>query len=204
MRLWVGARRPWVMIAALFVLLALDHLIGEVELLIPAVFGSASVTYFSTYLPLIWSMAIADSFSARGLSVESRPMLYARSGFVRQGPLDVGLFLGGTVVAAVVMSLFGAYEGPRAAPVLILAGVACVLTLRFGASMGVFGATLVVVMTTTYPPVYTGSKFVRVLQPEAEPTWALACGIGVCVLAAALLVTNSARTVFRPNEAKNM
>lgn len=200
MMLWLRARRPWWMVAALVLMLGLDRLAGSTSLTVPALFGGgASFVFVRTYLPLIWAAAIADSFGGRGLSIETRPAFLVKAPVSRLGLHDAGLFLGGSLIAAVLFSGFSS-----AGPVLVISGVACIGALRAGPAMGAFASTMLMLGTSVYPRTAPASRFIHILQPDGDPTWAAACGLLICLIATGMLVTNAAVTRFRAIDAHGL
>ena len=200
MMLWLRARRPWWMVAALVLMLGLDRLAGATSLSVPALFGGgASLVFLRTYLPLIWAAAIADSFGGRGLSIEARPAFLVKAPASRLGLHDAGLFLGGSLIVAVLFSGL-----PDAGPVLVISGVACIGALRAGPAMGAFASTMLMLATSIYPRNAPAAPFIHILQPDGDPTWAATCGILLCLIATGMLVTNSTVTRFRATEAHGL
>ena len=192
------------MAAALALMVGLDRLVGGVSLTVPALFGGgADFVFVRTYLPLIWAAAIADSFAGRCLSVEARPLPFVSVPVSRLGIYDATLFLVASSTVALV-SVAPSGEWSEVGPVLVLSGVTCIGTLRAGPAVGIFTSTMLMLLTSVYPQVAPGSRFIHVLQPDGEVAWSLGCGIAVGVAAVALLATNSARTRLRVAEASGL
>lgn len=205
MMLWIRARRPWWMVAALVLMLGLDRLVGGLALSVPALFGGgANFVFLRTYLPLIWAAAIADSFAGRGLSIEARPLLLVKVPVSRLGLHDAGLFV---VASSITAALFSGQQSgglSGVGPVLVLSGVTCIGTLRAGPAMGAFASTMLMLLTSLYPRTAPASRFIHILQPDGEPAWSTTCGIVVCLAAAGMLATNSALTRFRAAEVSGL
>ncbi len=198
MMLWLRARHAWWMVAALVAMLGFDRLVGGLSLSVPALFGGgANFVFLRTYLPLIWAVAIADSFAGRGFSIEGRPALLPSVAMSRLGLLDAGLFVVASSTAAALFSGFQSGGLSGTAPVLVLSGVACIGTLRAGPAVGAFASTMLMLLTSVYPRTAPAARFIHILQPDGEPAWSTTCGILVGLAAAGLLATNSARTRLR-------
>lgn len=198
MTLWVRARRAWWLIVALLAMLTLDAMVGGISLSVPALFGGgASFVFLRTYLPLLWAAAIADAFAGRGLSVEARPMLWARIPVSRLGLLDAASFVVASALTAALFSGFASGEFSGTGPVLVLSGVTCIATLRAGPAIGVFASTMLMMLTSTYPRTAPGARFIHILQPDGQPTWSMMCGVVACLIAGGMLATDSAVTRLR-------
>lgn len=205
MTLWLRARRPWWMVAALALMLVLDRAVGGLSLSVPALFGGgADFVFLRTYLPLVWAAAIADSFAGRASSIEARPASVAGLPVPRLGLHDAALFVVASTASAALFaaSSSGGFWG--AGPVLVLSGVTCVATLRAGPAVGAFASTMLVLLTSVYPRTAPAARFVHILQPDGEPSWSTACGVLVCLAACAMLATHAVRTRFRAAEVNGM
>lgn len=205
MMLWIRARRPWWMVAALVLLLGVDRLAGGQSLSVPALFGGgASFVFVRTFLPLIWAAANADSFAGRGFSIEVRPPSTASVLVSRLGLYDAVLFVAATSITAVLFSITPPGGLSKLSSVLVLSGVTCIGTLRAGPAMGAFASTMLMLLTSVYPRNAPAARFIHILQPDGDPIWSATCGVVICLAATAMLATNSALTRFRTAEVSAM
>lgn len=189
--LWARVRRAWLLVAAIALLVMGLTKLNERSFSLPALFGSGGFVLWTTFLPLLWAVAVADSFAAKTQAAEARPGR-------RVAGLDLALFLVSTAAAAAAfVVLGGSAETPTSAVahVLIMSGLACSVTLLAGAGGGVLAASALVVVTTPYGRTGFAAGYVRVLQPDGHATWSLAVGIVLCATACCLLVTR--RTTIR-------
>lgn len=190
MMLWLRVRRAWELLAGcLLMVLAVTVLSGE-GFALPAVFGSLNVVQWTTFVPLAWSMAVADVLSAKTQAVEARV-----GGHVAR--FDLGLFLAATLAGCLafagVQAVSGADISTAIAQVLIMTGLAGTLTLRRGPAAAVLGCAGVVVVSTPYGPDAFLGQYIRVLQDDGNPWWALAVGVVLCVAASILVATRRVR-----------
>jgi hypothetical protein len=202
MMLWLRARRVWWLGVATLVLVAFGAVVGDAAVAVPSLFASGGNSVFlRTYLPLVWASAISTVFSGRCLSVESRPALLSGAPFgvavSRLGLLDALLFLASSVAVAVLSASLG--FGALGA-FLAISGIACVATLFAGAGMGAFASTMAMLLTSLYPRMAPGSRFVHIFAPGGNVQSSLLCGVVFALVAAAMLAGVTARTRFRPFE----
>ena len=173
MMLWVRARRiP--QLTLLLVALALLLRLGRGHfLVIPTVLGGgAAAMTWSTLLPLLWAAALCACFDAAGREVEQRPLR-------NLGALDTLLFCGATAAFALVTILMdnGSAWIQVLAHASALGGLATAVTVVWGSGAGVMAATTTVVVTSSYSPHLAAGPYVRFLQPEGDPVFALLAGL---------------------------
>lgn len=178
---WMRVRHVPVLCLVALACLLLAHAVGDHRLLMPVVVGNEGKSLWSTFLPLVWAMAICDAFATTGEGVEARPGLRTRVA-------DSLLFVGSCVLGA---SIFLPGADPvqpiaTAGHVLTLTSLACLVTLMRGAGAGALAASSLLIITTLYGVQAPAGRIVRVLQPDGSVTAAWSLGI---VLAAVTLVT---------------
>ncbi|MQW76736.1 hypothetical protein GHK92_12690 [Nocardioides sp. dk4132] len=154
----------------------------------PVVVGTDGMMLWSTLIPLIWAIGVADCFGSKTQSAEARP---ARRTLI----LDAGLLL---ALAAVGVGVFTAATGPdesatgTAGHVLILTGIACMFAMRAGSAAGALASTSLLIVTSFYGRDAPAGPYIRILQPDGHPTWALFVGVLACLAALALILLDNA------------
>lgn len=187
----------------LLAILVLGSFFGQRAIIVPSFFGGGSSGVLaSTFLPLAWAAAVADGFGARCQSVEARPS-GSLPGLSRLGIFDASLFSAVVAIAAISYSIVVVVSGSALAgtgPMLVLSGVSCVATLRAGPAAGALAASALLIVTTVYGAAAPAAQYVRILQPDGDPLWSLACGLVVCAVACWLLLTDRVATQLSATE----
>ncbi|MEZ5094585.1 hypothetical protein [Nocardioides sp.] len=175
MSTWLRVRHvPTLCLVALLCLL-LAGAVGGRQLLLPVVVGNEGRAVWSTFLPLVWAMAVCDAFATTGQGVEARPGRRLRSA-------DSLLFAGCCTIGVVVF-LPGAGSVPplaTAGHVLTLTGLAGLVTLWRGAGAGALATTSLLIVTTLYGVQAPLGRLVRVLQPDGSTAAAWVVGTALC------------------------
>ena len=195
MTAWLRTRRVWAPGVAV-VVCAVGLLVLENSFVsMPVALGTDGMAVWTMFLPLVWAIAVADTFASKTQAVEARP---AR----RTLQLDALLLL---VLAVVGAGVFGTLVGPHQSAAgssghaLLMTGVVCVVTLRGGAGSGVLAAVALLVATTFYGIDAPAGRYVRLLQPDGDPQWTLLMGVVSCVVAGAVLLGDGARVRLAAN-----
>jgi hypothetical protein len=191
MMLWARQGRVATLGVVLALLVAGLVGLGGRSFALPAIFGTGGYVLWSTFLPLLWAVAVADCFAAKTQAVEARPARHVAL-------LDLSLNAGATALACVAFVALGSGAEPPAAAVahvLIMSGLAGATTLLAGPGPAVLAASALVVITTPYGRSGLGAGFVRILQPDGHLAWSLFVGGALSALACVLLAT--ARTRVR-------
>lgn len=180
---WLRTRRATVPLAATIACALALAALQDRYFAMPVAVGTDGMVLWSTFIPLIWALGIADCFASKTQSVELRP---ARRTLV----LDAGLFLAltGIGVGAVLGATRHDSSTGIAGHMLILAGVACVFAARAGAATGALACTALLIITCFYGRNAPAGPYIRILQPDGDPIWALAVGTLACLTALAVLL----------------
>lgn len=178
---WARTRRVWQLAGiASFCFVALMLLEGR-RVAAPVAVGTDGQALWSTFLPLLWAMGMADVFASKAQTTELRPGR-------RLVKLDVALFLGAGVVAAAIFAQ-GVHPSESslggAGHALTMSGLTVWMTLRRGPGAGMLASSGLLLVTTLYGVHAPLGHYVRVLQPDGNPQWAFL--VGMLLFLAALL-----------------
>lgn len=182
MSAWWRTRRAWWALVALGLCAPAAYVLQTRALVLPIAFGADGLVLGTTFLPLIWSLAVADCFASKSQAVEVRP---ARRLLVA----DVALLTGFALAAATTFAFFaGPHQAATGAAghALLLTGVAVVIAMRAGTGPAALVMCALLMTTTLYGLDAPGGRYVRVLQPDGDPTWAFLVG-GVSIAAAIVM-----------------
>lgn len=187
---WLRTRRVWLLCAAVVFCGAGSLALQGRFAAVPVIVGVDGMTMWSTFLPLVWAVAVADCFASKAQSAEVRPSL-------RAVLVDVALLLGAGAIAAVVFAVATVPPEPdvgAAGHVLIMTGLACSLTLLQGPGASVLAACVVLMISMFYGVDAPAAEYVRVLHPDGNATWALVVGVCACLLACYLMVSGRTKS----------
>lgn len=186
---WIRTRHWWVVLGTAAVCgLALSVLRARFVAL-PVLFGTDGMALWTTFLPLLWAVGVADCFSSKTQSAEIRPCRRAVA-------LDACLLL---AVAALGVAVFVAAAGrdqptaTTAGHVLAMTGLTTIVTIRGGAAAGVLASSALLMATTFYAADAPAGRYVRLLQPDGDPHWSLIAGLALCLVASADILAGVAR-----------
>lgn len=189
MRPWLRTRRVWSPLVAAVACAAALLALEDSFVSMPVALGTDGMAVWTMFLPLVWAVAVADTFASKTQAAEARPSQRALL-------LDVGLLI---VLAVVGAALFGTLVGPHQSAVaavghvLLMTGVACAVTLRGGSGAGVLTAVALMIGTTFYGIDAPAGRYVRVFQPDGDPAWTWTVGTFSCLVAGALILGDGAR-----------
>ncbi len=180
---WLRTRRVWMLVAVAAVCAVAAAALTDEVAPMPVAVGTEGRALWSTFLPLLWVIAVADALASKAQYVEGRPGR-------RLILFDAGLFLSMCLVGTGVFASFAGTQSPVAvtAHVLVLTGLAGWVTLLGGPGAGVLASSSLLLLTTLYGTRAPLSRHVRVLQPDGDPHWALWVGIVLCLGALLTLV----------------
>lgn len=183
MRFWWRSRRvPIVALVGVGSLLVPSLSSSAVWWAPAALGGGASAIDLRTLGLLAWSGVIVYALAGRGRGPEARP--------VRHLAWRDGL----AVVTATMLLGFAGAAMTDGSPwqvlgrSLLAGGLAGIAAAIAGARRGVVAVTLAFLVTFSWGHRLPAASFVRVLEAEANPVWALACGVLAMVAAVACLL----------------
>ncbi|CUR58628.1 membrane hypothetical protein [metagenome] len=186
MRLWASQRRIWLLVVTIGLVTAGALWLQSRAFAMPTIIGSGGMALWATFLPLIWAVAVADAFSSKTQGAEARPG-------PRVAGLDLLLFVLATTTAATAACLAAGGQSATAttAHILIMSGLACMVTLSVGAASAMLAGSALMAITTPYGHSAFAGSYVRVLQPDGDTTWSLIVGITLCLCACLMLATRA-------------
>lgn len=182
--LWLRVRRLPSLLVVASVCLCLTAALGNRLLPLPVVVGNEGRALWSTFLPLAWAMAVADSFTDAGAGAELRPALRTRV-------FDVILFLGCCIVGVLVfLPAAGEAVSPTAtvAHVAILTSLAASVTLMRGPGEAALVTSSLLVVTTLYGIQAPAADMVRILQPDGNVAASLSLAASLFVITVIALI----------------
>ncbi|WP_183095812.1 hypothetical protein [Nocardioides stalactiti] len=197
MRLWCRARRVQQLVVVLLVVGGIQSVVGGTVLRVPPVVGVDGISTWSTFLPVVLGVALADSVASRTQGVEQRVARHVVA-------LDLVLLLFAASAAAALLCAFRGSH-PEAAGtvghVLIATGTATAATLRWGRGAGVLLPISTAVVCLGYGYDAPAGPYVRVLAPDSDAAWDLAVGCAVFGAASIMILTRSVTISFRRADA---
>lgn len=164
MPLWFKVRRVVRLLTAIVAMAVISAVLGQGPLTLPTAFGAGGFSTPATFIPLVWAIALADSYASRLGSVEVRPRPILAL-------LDTGLFCSMSLMAALSFAVIAAGStGPLRAGlhIFIVSGIAVAGTLLAGPSAATLAASTLMVATTVYGRSAPAADLVRVLQPDGN------------------------------------
>lgn len=198
MILWARTRRALPLALVLCAALAIGASAGSRSVVLPVLFGSVgSRSALTSFTPLLWGIAVADAFSSRRTSMEVRPA-------GRLARVDASFLALIAATSGLSFSLFATPTGANGfgfGSMLIVSGLACGVTLRFGPSASAFSVATLVFTTAVYGMDAPASRYVRVFEPEAPRWWSIGLGLLLVGWSCVLLFTDRVQTEFRIGEA---
>ncbi|QCX26328.1 hypothetical protein [Nocardioides jishulii] len=185
MILWLRVRRAWLLLLAAVLVAVLSRWAAGASFAMPALVGSTSSIMWTTLVLLLWGVAVADAFSTSTLAVEARPS-------VRVARHDAALFVVATGVAAGGLVVTGGASGPAlgaVARLVIISGLACAVTRRFGPGAATLTCAVLLVGSAPYGPSAWAGDYVRVLHPDGNQATAVVLAVALGGLALWMLLT---------------
>lgn len=150
---------------------------------VPTLIGGGSRPLLvGTFLPLVVAASVGYSLTTVAHQVEFRATPWLAW-------LDAALVLAVVACAGAVFWVTDADNAFLAiAHVSILVGVVLMFSRKFGTSWAVFVATALMIATSSYSAHLDGARYVRLLQPDGDKTFAATLGVimlitGLVVLA---------------------
>jgi hypothetical protein len=184
--LWTQVRRLRLLVAALLLFTAALGVMGDATIQMPTVLGGGSAVFaWRLFVPLALAAVAASSFEVREHSIEWRS---CRPVAAADATLFL-LFLACSAALGITLTSDGTAAIALVRNIGILSGVAVAVTCWFGSGPGVTSATVLLLLTSSYFPGNRGAEYVRILQYEANPTWAAAMALLSITAATGSLLT---------------
>lgn len=182
MRGWWGTRRGWLPLCVLLISAPAAYVLNTKAIVLPIVFGVDGLVLGSTFLPLLWALAAADCFASKSQAAEIRP---ARRLLMADTTM-MGVY--GIAAAATFAIFSGPHEAVTGAAghALLMTGLGCAVAMRAGAGAASLALCALLMSTILYGKDAPAGRYVRVLQPDGEPTWAFGVGAAAFVVALAI------------------
>jgi hypothetical protein len=195
-RLWVRSRHIPYLAATVVAVGVLQVLLAGRVVLTPPIVGTASVSPWSMFLPVVAGVAVADAMASKTQGVEARIGTHVVV-------LDVALLFSTVGLVSVVLILLGGTHPALAGTVgqvAAAAGAAATATLRWGAGTGALLPVAMAITCLGYGLDAPGGAFVRVLAPDSSPWWDLLVGGLLLGLAVLTIATRSVEVRLRATD----
>ena len=183
MRFWWRARRVPVVALVGIAAVVVPRLSSSTVWWAPTALGGGTAAIDLASLGLLaWSAAIVHSLADRGQGPEARPVRRIAlwdAAAMATATMVLGL-VGAVMTDGSPWQLLGRW--------LLAGGLAGIAVACAGARRGIVAVTLTFLVTFSYGHRLPAASFVRVLQAEANPAGALACGVLAMVAAVACLL----------------